>query len=70
MRNAITEMFGIRYPIVQEWVGRADAARVVKIPIIASGGFAEGRGLAAALALGAQGINMGTRSCARRSLRA
>lgn len=36
----------------------------VKIPVIASGGFADGRGLAAALALGAQGINMGTRFCA------
>lgn len=29
--------------------------------MIASGGFADGRGLAAALALGAEGINMGTR---------
>jgi NADH:quinone reductase (non-electrogenic) len=38
----------------------------VKIPIIASGGFADGRGLVAALALGAQGINMGTRFCATR----
>jgi len=37
------------------------AARAIKIPIIASGGFADGRGLAAALALGAHGINMGTR---------
>jgi NAD(P)H-dependent flavin oxidoreductase YrpB (nitropropane dioxygenase family) len=37
------------------------AAHAVNIPIIASGGFADGRGLAAALALGAQGINMGTR---------
>lgn len=36
------------------------------IPVIASGGFADGRGLAAALALGAQGINMGTRFCATR----
>ncbi len=34
------------------------------IPVIASGGFADGRGLVAALALGAQGINMGTRFCA------
>jgi len=37
------------------------AARRLKIPFIASGGFADGRGLAAALALGADGINMGTR---------
>jgi len=36
----------------------------VKIPILASGGFGDGRGLIAALALGADGINMGTRFCA------
>jgi NAD(P)H-dependent flavin oxidoreductase YrpB (nitropropane dioxygenase family) len=40
------------------------AADRVKIPMIASGGFGDGRGLAAALALGAEGINMGTRFCA------
>jgi NADH:quinone reductase (non-electrogenic) len=40
------------------------AADKVKIPIIASGGFGDGRGLVAALALGAEGINMGTRFCA------
>ena len=33
----------------------------LKIPVIAGGGFADGRGLVAALALGAQGIVMGTR---------
>lgn len=33
----------------------------ITIPMIASGGFGDGRGLAAALALGADGINMGTR---------
>lgn len=33
----------------------------VNIPVIAAGGFADGRGLAAALALGAEGISMGTR---------
>jgi nitronate monooxygenase len=37
------------------------AADKIKIPIIASGGFGDGRGLVAALALGAHGINMGTR---------
>jgi NADH:quinone reductase (non-electrogenic) len=40
------------------------AADQVKIPMIASGGIADGRGLAAALALGADGVNMGTRFCA------
>jgi nitronate monooxygenase len=40
------------------------AADKVKIPMIASGGFGDGRGLVAALALGAEGINMGTRFCA------
>jgi nitronate monooxygenase len=37
------------------------AARRLKIPFLASGGFGDGRGLAAALAMGADGINMGTR---------
>ncbi|MFW6102455.1 MAG: NAD(P)H-dependent flavin oxidoreductase [Chloroflexota bacterium] len=36
-------------------------ADAVKIPVIASGGFGDGRGLVAALALGAEAINMGTR---------
>jgi len=40
------------------------AANKVKIPMLASGGFGDGRGLVAALALGADGINMGTRFCA------
>ncbi len=40
------------------------AADKLAIPMIASGGFGDGRGLAAALALGADGINMGTRFCA------
>ncbi|MED5810872.1 nitronate monooxygenase family protein [Mycolicibacterium sp. 050232] len=37
------------------------AAKQIEIPMIASGGFADARGLVAALALGADGINMGSR---------
>ncbi len=40
------------------------AARRLRIPVIASGGIADGAGMAAALALGAEGVNMGTRFCA------
>ncbi|HNT90573.1 MAG TPA: nitronate monooxygenase [Smithellaceae bacterium] len=36
-------------------------ASMVKVPLIAAGGFYDGRGLAAALALGADGISMGSR---------
>lgn len=36
-------------------------ARAVKVPVVAAGGIADGRGLLAALALGAQGVQMGTR---------
>ena len=36
-------------------------AAAVKIPVIAAGGFCDGRGLISALALGAEGISMGTR---------
>jgi len=42
------------------------AAESLKIPFVASGGMADGRSLVAALALGADGINMGTRFIATR----
>ena len=44
----------------------AAAADKVRIPLIASGGIADGRGMAAAMVLGAEGVNMGTRFCATR----
>ncbi|TPX44359.1 nitronate monooxygenase [Synchytrium endobioticum] len=37
------------------------AAKMLKIPFIASGGIGDARGLLAALAMGAEGVNMGTR---------
>ncbi|MDE1882714.1 MAG: nitronate monooxygenase [Rhodospirillales bacterium] len=40
------------------------AADKLQIPILASGGIGDARGLVAALALGAEGVNMGTRFCA------
>ena len=42
----------------------AKAAKTLKKPYLASGGFADGKQLAAALCLGADGVNMGTRFCA------
>ncbi len=42
------------------------AADELTIPFVASGGLADGRGLVAALAMGAEGINMGTRFIATR----
>jgi len=45
--------------LVREVVDRIDT-----IPVVAAGGIADGRGLAAALMLGAAGVLMGTRFCA------
>jgi NAD(P)H-dependent flavin oxidoreductase YrpB (nitropropane dioxygenase family) len=42
------------------------AVDTLKIPVIAGGGFADGRGLVAALSLGAKGVVMGTRFMASR----
>ncbi len=46
---------------VGNFVLLAVAAKKLKVPFVASGGCADGRQLAAALALGAQGMNCGTR---------
>jgi enoyl-[acyl-carrier protein] reductase II len=42
---------------------------VAPVPVVAAGGIADGRGLAAALVLGAQGINIGTRFVASEEAR-
>lgn len=46
---------------VTNWVLLPKACRVLPIPVIVSGACADGRQLAAALAMGAHGMNMGTR---------
>jgi NAD(P)H-dependent flavin oxidoreductase YrpB (nitropropane dioxygenase family) len=46
---------------VTTFVGVPTIASAVAIPVVAGGGIADGRGLIAALALGAEGIYMGTR---------
>jgi enoyl-[acyl-carrier protein] reductase II len=42
---------------------------VAPVPVVAAGGIADGRGLAAALVLGAEGVNMGTRFLASEEAR-
>ena len=46
---------------IGNWVLFAKAARELSIPFVASGGCADGKQLAAAIAMGAEGMNMGTR---------
>ncbi|MGL4541947.1 MAG: NAD(P)H-dependent flavin oxidoreductase [Polymorphobacter sp.] len=46
---------------VPNWILLPRAAEELKIPFVASGGVANGQQLVAALALGAEGVNMGTR---------
>ena len=67
------EKAGADAVIVQGWEGGGHAGRIattvlipevvsaVSIPVIAAGGFCDGKGLVTALALGAEGIAMGTR---------
>ena len=46
---------------IGNWLLQAMGARELSVPYVASGGVGNGRQLAAALALGASGVNMGTR---------
>lgn len=56
----------LSYDEVTTFVLVPQVADCVKVPIIAAGGIADGRGLVAAFALGAEGIQMGTRFIATR----
>lgn len=49
---------------VGNYVLQAKGARVLTVPYICSGGVGDGKQVAAALALGADGVNIGTRFCA------
>merc|ERR1719375_47549 len=49
---------------IGNFVLQAKGAKVLKKPYVASGGVGDGIQLAAALALGADGVNLGTRFCA------
>jgi len=49
---------------IGNFVLQAKGAKVLTAPFVCSGGVADGRQLAAALALGADGVNLGTRFCA------
>ena len=51
---------------VGNFVLQAKGARVLKTPFLCSGGVGDGKQIAAALALGADGVNCGTRFCATR----
>lgn len=74
VRHAVkTADYGVDAVICQGWEGGGHASYIassvllpmvvdaVKVPVIAAGGFCDTRGLIAALALGAEGIAMGTR---------
>jgi len=49
---------------IGNFVLQAKGAKVLKVPYVCSGGVGDGKQLVAALALGAAGVNLGTRICA------
>ena len=55
---------------IGNWILQAQGARDLSVPYVASGGVGNGPMLAAALALGAAGVNMGTRFMATAEARA
>src|SRR5438093_1515494 len=77
LRTPLCDLLGITYPICQAGMGHEAGGHtgrigglvlipavidaVSPVPVVAAGGIADGRGLAAALALGAVGVWLGTR---------
>lgn len=52
------------HDLITTFAGIPQVVDAVQIPVVAAGGIADGRGLVAALALGAQGVRIGTRFAA------
>jgi len=60
-RATFSVYYGDELPLVGTMVLVPSVVDAVKCPVLASGGIMDGRGLIAALALGASGVQMGTR---------
>lgn len=60
-RSTFSVHYGDDLPLIGTMVLVPNVVDAVKCPVLASGGIMDGRGFAAALALGASGVQMGTR---------
>lgn len=65
-RSTFSVRYGDELPLVGTMVLVPSVVDAVRCPVLASGGIMDGRGLVAALALGASGVQMGTRFLASR----
>src|SRR5438105_4767538 len=75
MRTRLTDLLQIEHPVMLAGMGGVSYHRIVEavgaqVPVVAAGGIFDGRGLAAALALGADGVWLGTRFIATPEARA
>ena len=61
VRNLTDRPFGANIVLAEPWQAYLDILLAEGVPVVAAGGIADGRGLAAALLLGADGVLIGTR---------